>query len=188
MTVVSLWFITAILITIFAEAYTNVAEGRMTSTRVHQWGSLTPIFYLNKSIECMQDPNATRNEEYLTPNAFEQMMLQHTYCPDGQESWLNSVHDLLDDTISKIEKQLTDEQFAQELLEPELHAIATVCAELQEEKQFQRLHNKGYIPESQLSSIGSTFDRHAGSCQHDRINMGLSKALVEFDIMMRHWL
>jgi hypothetical protein len=184
MTIVSLWFITAILITIFAQAYTNVAEGRMTSTRMQQWGSLTPIFYLNKSIECMDNPGTTRDEEYLTPTAFEQIMLQHTHCPDGPASWLNGLHDLLEDTLSKAEVLLTDglPEHAKENFESELHALATVCAELQDEPQFQRMHIHGYFPESQLSPLGSWADRDAASCHHDRINMGLSRALVELGL------
>ena len=184
MTVLSLWFITAMLITIFAETYTNVAEGRMTSTRVKQWGSLTPIFYLNKSIECMDNPEAIRDKEYLTPICFEQIMLQQTHCPDGQASWLNDVHNLLEDTLCKTESQLSDGvvEHGKDHFESELHALGTVCAELQDEPQFQRMHNQGYLPASQLSELGSWADRHSGSCHNDRINMNLSKALVAFDI------
>ena len=187
--VFSMFFVSAILLTLFMNQYSAGAGGMLTTAQHRKWSALTLTHLLctysarkpelgqvllpDSKAESMLD-----ERQDMSPLMFERLMLQCNMFSDMADSWINSVQTLLQESIQMLQKHkgnATREQYRHEAA-----ALATMCCKLQMEAEYNSILNDWFPARAEPHNESK--QRGAVSCFDVNQELVLATALVRTGI------
>ena len=145
--VFSMFFVSAILLTLFMNTYSAGAGGTLTPAQRRKWAALTLTHLLctrsiKTSLPVDFDSDGDRDagggqadeEQDMSPLMFEHLMLQCRFYSDMADSWIDTAQELIQESISLLHEHKGS---AAAHYRHEAAALATVCCKLQFEEEYQ---------------------------------------------------
>ena len=185
----SIFFVSAILITLFMDHYAKGTGGQLTPQRRKRWAALTLVHLLmtaqtaepDVQISTDQQRSLDMHSRTMTMPMFERLLLQCHLFGEMSDSWISTAQSLLHSAISllaEVPTSNTDAKYTRELV-----ALATVCSKLNFEGELQHLVNHELLrdtdtPRNLGDSSGLAPEGRDTNCFQAALDTEVSSVLV----------